>query len=1143
MAAAARAFTFSEGYFNYTTAGTVNGEQVVTLNGFTSTAASYNFPAIEIPGHVSYGGTLYRVSEIAESAFAVNKNLVTVNINYGVERVKAYAFQNCEKLKYLRLPSSITVLEKGSFQGTILEQIAYAGVKYPTTYQNTFDTYHKSSPKVYVNNGTALAALKADYYGWAQHFQSIERNGSIAYDFADQGHCYRVTKGTPYSFSTASCELVGRTAGITTITLGQRVNFNDSGASVNYHIDGVADSAFMNNDLVYELKNDYSLAGHIGTRAFYGCKKLVKADIACDSIGNYAFYNCSSLASVTMHAPNDGGGAGGVKYIGFMPFGNTALTTVKIPSSVKAIGNAPFYNCSKLTSITVDANNSYFSSYNDILYDKLQTVVYQVPCGKKASAFGAYASVFTPTTERLLYYCAAGSLLTGIDLPYGVNLIENYAFANCAYLESVKIPSSATSIRTTAFSGCSAIRFAYLNLATVPTFNLFPDATPSKVDLYMRWGTYNAYYSSSIYYNYNRQILTDSHKECWDINKDGYYYTVVSTTSHTGFDNTTMAGELEVVKSATTVSSIPNTATYNGKKFEVTMIGYRAFYNSSISKLGSNMSVKTIMENAFEGAAITSFPFHRLRLEEIGANAFLNCTKLSDEITLDAIKSIGSKAFYNSAIYKITTGKNLQTVGADAFNKCGSLTEWFMESRGAVVSNSPYTSGNMSSLFKHWVDYSDYDTYAAVIGSTNATRMNPYVNVTSNYQTFAFSHAVDFVSASGAPKFYTVSSVDLNKGKAQLDPVSVAPASTGLVIQATSINQTGYKKLKFVSSAPSVTSVLTGVYNTNFYCPANTTYNHYAINPSKPQFDIMSGGDVVKSGGAYLYYLKSKTSGISTIHTSLQPDEEEVIEYPLSVTGVRITSKNCNNITAAIKDATGTITYNASTNTLTLNNATIDMTGDNLGTNAIKYDYRAKTGFKIELDGDNKIISKKNIIQINIGESMDFAILGYGSLTTDGTLYLDALSSYQNECTMSYFTDCTLNIDQVMSEDYEEGLTLNNVELNTNYLNVGSDHNGQKGLTLQNCYIAYPTNGTIKNGEVCVNGNYYHDRVEIKRGQPTPSFEKGDVNGDGIVNGGDVTALYNYLLNNEAVNGNADVNDDGNINGTDVTALYNLLLE
>lgn len=58
-----------------------------------------------------------------------------------------------------------------------------------------------------------------------------------------------------------------------------------------------------------------------------------------------------------------------------------------------------------------------------------------------------------------------------------------------------------------------------------------------------------------------------------------------------------------------------------------------------------------------------------------------------------------------------------------------------------------------------------------------------------------------------------------------------------------------------------------------------------------------------------------------------------------------------------------------------------------------------------------------------------------------------------------------------------------------------------------------------------------------------PPIACGDVNGDGNVNGADVTALYECLLNNITPKGNADVNNDGNINGTDVTSLYNILLQ
>ncbi len=54
---------------------------------------------------------------------------------------------------------------------------------------------------------------------------------------------------------------------------------------------------------------------------------------------------------------------------------------------------------------------------------------------------------------------------------------------------------------------------------------------------------------------------------------------------------------------------------------------------------------------------------------------------------------------------------------------------------------------------------------------------------------------------------------------------------------------------------------------------------------------------------------------------------------------------------------------------------------------------------------------------------------------------------------------------------------------------------------------------------------------------------QGDVNGDGFVNGSDVTALYSYLLDNVTPYGDPDVNGDGVVNGSDITALYTILLE
>ena len=58
----------------------------------------------------------------------------------------------------------------------------------------------------------------------------------------------------------------------------------------------------------------------------------------------------------------------------------------------------------------------------------------------------------------------------------------------------------------------------------------------------------------------------------------------------------------------------------------------------------------------------------------------------------------------------------------------------------------------------------------------------------------------------------------------------------------------------------------------------------------------------------------------------------------------------------------------------------------------------------------------------------------------------------------------------------------------------------------------------------------------------TDSTRIGDVNGDGEVSIGDVTALIDTLLRNSSFSPAADVNSDGEVNISDVTTLIDLLL-
>ena len=257
--------------------------------------------------------------------------------------------------------------------------------------------------------------------------------------------------------------------------------------------------------------------------------------------------------------------------------------------------------------------------------------------------------------------------------------------------------------------------------------------------------------------------------------------------------------------------------------------------------------------------------------------------------------------------------------------------------------------------------------------------------------------------------------------------------------------------------------------------------------------------------------------------------------YDLWINGVQVTCANQNGVTGP--GISGSVTYDASINTLTLNNATIDRRG--LSVCAIENAYGGPTNLKIKLVGDNKILANTNNIAINAKESQGFTLYGSGSLHCGGALYLDARDHLTNDATVSYIKDCSVYFDNILSEDYEECLTINNADVTTEYLDVGSDHNGYKGLNLVNCYVASPANGVVGNGGcIMVNGDYWDGHVEIKR-----SGVPGDVNGDGTVTAADITALYDVLLNNDyshVVNG--DQTGDNIITAADVTAVYTILL-
>ncbi len=253
------------------------------------------------------------------------------------------------------------------------------------------------------------------------------------------------------------------------------------------------------------------------------------------------------------------------------------------------------------------------------------------------------------------------------------------------------------------------------------------------------------------------------------------------------------------------------------------------------------------------------------------------------------------------------------------------------------------------------------------------------------------------------------------------------------------------------------------------------------------------------------------------------------VSYDLYVKGIQVTSSNCDDILGD-----GTVTYDPVGNKLTLNNATI-----NSATQCI----RSKiAGLHIILKGTNTMSSQQYTYGIWLEESDGVVIEG------DGTLIMNALSigyfTKSSSVVSTTIKDCTIrmpnpNSGMIQNEDYDVGLTIDNANI---YIGGGYIQTAPS-LVLRNCKVTKPEGGYSDGIEIVAPGSTSMWWGELEIVATGSQGVPGDVNGDGNVTAGDVTALYNYLLNGDSsslVNGDQD--GDGSITAGDVTIVYNIML-
>lgn len=162
------------------------------------------------------------------------------------------------------------------------------------------------------------------------------------------------------------------------------------------------------------------------------------------AIGDNCFRGCSNLATVEIPYYLESLGAQAF-------FGCDALTEVNLPASLSIIGEAAFASCSELTDINVSTDNKYYRSAEGVLYKGYDTVM-QVPAGKTEYTFPEEVLNVQP---RAFWGC---SKITGqLELPAGLTSLGASAFHGAGFTGDVVLPEGLGLLPESVFEDCSGI--------------------------------------------------------------------------------------------------------------------------------------------------------------------------------------------------------------------------------------------------------------------------------------------------------------------------------------------------------------------------------------------------------------------------------------------------------------------------------------------------------------------------------------------------------------------------------------------------------------------------------------------------------------------------------------------------------------